>query len=80
MGRDKLLHLVLGFISIACAMVALVIYGALGLGACLAYTTTVVGVGYEVQQMVRKEGQPDAWDAIATAAPGWAAWAILAAL
>jgi hypothetical protein len=34
--RDKLLHLALGIIAIVCVMVALVIYGALGLGACLA--------------------------------------------
>jgi len=76
--RDKLLHLALGLIAIVCAMVALVIYGAFGLGHCLAYTTTVVGVGYEMQQMVRKEGQPDVWDAVVTAAPGWVAWGVLA--
>jgi hypothetical protein len=31
-----------------------------------------------VQQMVRKEGQPDVWDAVVTAAPGWVAWGALA--
>jgi hypothetical protein len=35
------------------------------------------GVFYEFQQWYRKEGQPDVWDAIATALPGivaGAAW------
>lgn len=75
--RDKLLHLALGALAIACALLALLVYEHLGLGACLAYTTTAVGVLYEVQQWYRKEGQPDPWDAIATAAPGFVAWAIL---
>jgi hypothetical protein len=43
----------------------------------LAYTTTAVGILYEVQQLYRGEGQVDVWDAIATAAPGWAAWALI---
>lgn len=75
--RDKLLHIALGVLAIACALLALLVYEHLGLGACLAYTTTAVGVLYEVQQWYRKEGQPDHWDALATAAPGFVAWAIL---
>lgn len=35
------------------------------------------GVFYEVQQWYRKEGTPDAWDAIATAAPGIVVGAVL---
>ena len=75
--RDKLLHLALGVLAILCAYVALWINSLFGLGACMAYTTTAVGVLYEVQQWFRKEGQPDPWDALATAAPGWVAWALL---
>jgi hypothetical protein len=75
--KDKALHLALGVLAIACALGALTIHAWFGLGACLAYTTTVVGVLYEVQQWYRKEGQPDLLDAIATAAPGFVAWGIL---
>jgi hypothetical protein len=77
MPRDKALHLALGCIAAAVGYVALIVYATLGLGAMLAYTTTVVGIGYELQQRIRKEGQPDALDALATAAPGWLAWLIL---
>jgi len=77
MTRDKILHLALGCIAAAVGYVALIIHSMLGLGAMLAYITTVTGVGYELQQCIRKEGQPDALDALATAAPGWLAWLIL---
>jgi hypothetical protein len=76
--RDKLLHIGLGLLAIACALVALTVHAWFGLGACLAYTTTCVGVLYELQQWYRKEGQPDLVDAAATAAPGFVAWAFLA--
>jgi hypothetical protein len=75
--RDKLLHLALGVLAILCAYVALWVNSLFGLGACLAYTTTVVGALYEWQQWFRKEGQPDPWDALATAAPGFVVWALL---
>lgn len=75
--RDKLLHLALGVIAIMCAGIALLVYEQFGLGPCLAFTTTMVGGGYEVQQQIRKEGEPDVMDAIATAIPGWIAWAIM---
>jgi hypothetical protein len=75
--RDKLLHIGLGLLAIACALVALTVHAWFGLGACLAYTTTCVGVLYELQQWYRKEGQVDIWDAIATAAPGFVAWGVL---
>jgi len=77
MPRDKILHLALGVIALACAGIALLVYEQYGIGPCLAFTTTIVGVGYEVQQQIRKEGEPDAMDAIATAIPGWIAWAIM---
>lgn len=76
-ARDKLLHLALGVLALACALLALAISQRFGLGATLAYTTTAVGILYEVQQAYRKEGQPDPWDAAATAAPGWVAWGVL---
>lgn len=76
-SSDKLLHIALGVLAIACALLALVIFQHFGLGACLAYTTTAVGGLYEWQQWFRKEGQPDPWDALATAAPGFVAWGLL---
>ena len=78
--KDKLLHIALGVLSIICAVMALSIYADFGVGPTLAYTTTVVGVLYEVQQWYRREGQPDIYDALATAAPGWVAWALLEVL
>lgn len=80
MPRDKLLHIALGVLSITCALAALMIHAFFGLGPTLAYTTTAVGVLYEVQQWYRREGQPDIYDALATAAPGWVAWALLEVL
>ena len=77
MPRDKLLHLAIGVIAMLCAMPALIYYEALGLGACLAYTTTMVCVLYEGQQWICKEGQVEWLDALATAAPGWLAWGVL---
>jgi hypothetical protein len=77
MAKDKLLHVALGVLAIVCALGALFIHAWFGLGACLAYTTTAVGVLYEWQQWYRKEGQPDPLDALATAAPGWLAWLVL---
>ena len=75
--RDKLLHIGLGLIALPCAYVALWVNSLLGLGACLAYTTTVVGGLYEWQQWFRKEGHPDPWDAFCTALPGFVAWGLL---
>lgn len=49
----------------------------LGLGALLAYTTTVTGIVYEAQQWYRKEGAVELLDVVATAAPGWAAWGVI---
>lgn len=73
MLRDKLLHLTLGLIALLAAMTAIWLHSVAGLGPTLAYVTTIVGVGYEVQQRIRGEGQVEALDALATAAPGWIA-------
>lgn len=75
--NDKAMHFAMGLLAIAGALLMLLVHERLGLGAALALTTTLVGVLYEVQQWWRGEGQPDHWDAIATAAPGWIAWAII---
>lgn len=77
LAYDKILHLALGLIALLAAMTAIWLHSIAGLGPTLAYVTTVVGVGYEVQQRIRGEGQVEALDAVCTAAPGWVAWAIL---
>jgi len=71
--RDKLLHLGMGVGS----TVVLAAIHFLSLGVAVAIGGIAFGVFYEYQQWYRKEGQPDAWDAIATALPGivvGAAW------
>lgn len=75
--KDKLLHIALGVLALACAGVGLLVLREYGIGALMAYTTTVVGVLYEVQQQYRGEGQPDVLDAVYTAAPGFVAWTLL---
>jgi hypothetical protein len=75
-ARDKLQHLAMGFGST-------VVLGAihfLPIGWAVAIGGIVFGIFYEFQQWYRKEGQPDAWDAVATALPGiviGAAWELL---
>lgn len=77
MPRDKLLHLALGAIAVTCALAGLWVLDTWGVGALLAYASTAVGVLYEAQQWVRKEGQVEFLDAAATALPGWVAWVLL---
>jgi hypothetical protein len=75
--RDKLLHLGLGVLWLCATAVNLLVYTFFGLGPALAYGTTAFGILYEVNQWIRKEGQPDPWDAAVTAAPGFVAWSLL---
>jgi len=77
MARDKLLHLSLGCLAIACALIGMVVFNNLGVGALLAYTTTTTGLVYEFQQWYRNEGEVELMDAIATAIPGWMAWCVI---
>ena len=78
--RDKLLHLALGVLWLCATAVNLLVYSVFGPGPALAYGTTVYGILYEVNQWIRREGQPDPWDALATALPGWVVWAALEVL
>jgi hypothetical protein len=75
--QDKILHIILGLIWCGCALLAHVAFLLGGLGASLAASTTAYALMYEASQWYRREGQPDPWDAVATAAPGFAAWAAL---
>ena len=78
--RDKLLHIGLGVLWLCATVTNLMVYTFFGLGPALAYGTTAFGILYEINQWIRKEGQPDPWDAAATALPGLVAWAILEAI
>jgi hypothetical protein len=75
-ARDKLQHLAMGVGST-------VVLGAihfLPIGWAVAIGSIVFGIFYEFQQWYRKEGQPDVWDAVATALPGiviGSAWELL---
>jgi hypothetical protein len=75
-AKDKLQHLAMGVGST-------VVLGAihfLPIGWAVAIGGIVFGIFYEFQQWYRKEGQPDVWDAIATALPGivaGATWELL---
>jgi len=75
--NDKALHVALGCLAAAVGYGCLIVHATFGLGPMLAFVTTVTGIGYELQQRIRKEGQVEALDALATAAPGWLAWALL---
>lgn len=78
LGRDKAMHVLLGVLLIAAAMSWLWVASTFGIGPALAYVTTLGGIGYELQQRIRGEGEPSWPDAVATAAPGYVAWALLA--
>ena len=75
-AKDKILHLVMGVLAVTVTYAAVWI-GQYNLGLSLAFVSTIFGAFYEWQQWYRKEGQPDLLDAIATAAPGWLAWALI---
>jgi hypothetical protein len=78
--RDILLHVAGGCALILWAVIVIVMTAGFGLGPGLATATTLGGIGYELQQRIRKEGAVSWQDAAATAAPGWAAWAALSLL
>jgi hypothetical protein len=75
-AKDKLQHLAMGVGS----TIVLAAIHFLPLGWAVAIGGIVFGIFYEFQQWYRKEGQPDVWDAIATALPGivaGATWELL---
>ena len=72
-AKDKILHLAMGAAAVIITVLVIEL-AKISLGGALAFMTTAFGAFYEFQQWYRKEGQPDPWDAAATAAPGWAVW------
>ena len=75
--QDKVMHIALGVVWLSITMMGSWVLRDFGLGAFLAYGTTVYAAMYEFNQWIRKEGKPEFWDAFCTALPGWAAWVIL---
>ena len=74
--KDKILHIAMGIGALAMTLLVLEI-ARYNLGAALASMTSAFGVFYEAQQKYRGEGTVDPYDALATAAPGWIAWALI---
>ncbi len=77
MQRDKILHIALGICALVAAAFGALILEHFGLGLFFAFNTTAMGIGYEINQYVRKEGKVEALDALATASPGWIALILL---
>lgn len=73
--RDKLLHIGMGVGAVAVTLLAIWL-ARYNVGAACAVVSTVFGAFYEFQQWYRREGAVEVWDAVATAAPGWVAWAV----
>lgn len=74
--RDKILHLVMGAAAVIVTVLVIEL-AKISLGGALAFMTTAFGAFYEFQQWYRKEGQVEVLDAVATAAPGFVAWAAI---
>lgn len=74
--KDKILHITMGVGAVAITLVVIEL-ARHNLGAALALMTTAFGVFYEAQQWYRRDGTVDVMDAVATAAPGFVAWAAL---
>ena len=67
---DKVMHLKLG-VPMAFLLVSIVLIAKnIGAGYAVAFGAVALGVGVEVYQKIRKEGTPDFWDALASAAAG----------
>lgn len=75
--RDRFQHIAIGVCGLVAAAVGAAILTRFGLGWFLAFTTTTLGIGYEINQYIRKEGKVEALDALATALPGWVALVVL---
>lgn len=63
---DKRQHFAMGISS----TIVLAAIHYLPVGWAVAIGGTLFGIFYELQQWYRKEGQPEVWDAVATALPG----------
>ena len=70
-ATDKIFHFVIGVGTCAYALLIVWITHRYGFPLAAAVATTLMGIGIELYQRVRKEGAPDPRDAIATAVPGW---------
>ena len=70
LAPDKILHLQFGT-AIAVALMGLFYLShSIGIPGSVLLGSIAAGIGYEVQQFIRKEGEATWQDAFATAAPG----------
>jgi hypothetical protein len=75
LAKDKQQHIALGVVLIAYGLGGAWLWQHVGLGAAIAYYAGVGGIGYEVNQAVRREGEPSPADALATSVAGLLYWA-----
>jgi hypothetical protein len=68
---DKKLHFLFGLATAAFSLISMFIFVRFGAGWSVFFSCASIGIGYEIQQAVRKEGQPEVLDALATALPGF---------
>lgn len=70
LAPDKILHLQFGA-AIAVALMGLFYLShSIGIPASIMLGSIAAGIGYEVQQFIRRDGEASWRDALATAAPG----------
>lgn len=69
LAPDKLLHLKLG-LAAALALVVVAGVATATLSGAVALGSIACGIGYELQQRIRGDGEPSWQDALATAVPG----------
>lgn len=68
--RDKVFHIGGGALSAAAVIVLVEVAWHFGIPWAALAGAALVGIGYEAQQMIRKEGTVSVADALATAAGG----------
>lgn len=67
---DKKLHFLFGLAAAAFSLISIFIFVRFGAGWSVFFSCASLGIGYEIQQAIRKEGRPEVLDAAATALPG----------
>lgn len=74
---DEIKHVIGGIAGLACALALFALLKAFGMPAALFAAGAALGLGVELYQWLRREGQPSARDAFLSALPCWAAAAAL---
>ncbi len=78
LAKDKILHVAFGAGSALAAVLIVEVAHRFGLSWAMLLAAAMIGVGYELQQKLRGNGQPSWADALATSAGGAGVAAALA--